>query len=100
MKLLIETTCRYCGAVDEGRFEWKAHNLKQTCMSCGRYLRHYKQEKFPSAKTIKLRIWEIANKDVDLIQHIKDEIEFEELDGINEQVMYWNLYLQIREVLA
>lgn len=99
MKLLIETTCRKCGAVDEGRFEWSAHNLKQICISCEAYQMHYPQAKFPSTKEIKNRIWEITS-DLELIQHIKDEIDFKELTGIHEQVMYWNLYLQLKEVLA
>lgn len=99
MKPLIETACRKCGAVDEGRFEWASHNLKQICIACEAYQMHYPQSKFPSTKVIKNRIWEITN-DLELIQHIKDEIGFEELTGIHEQVMYWNLYLQLKEVLA
>ena len=96
-KLLVPHECHHCGVVDEAKFVFSGPHIKQVCNGCSRYVKFFSKSKIPDVREIKLKIWSIT-KDIDYIKKCKEKSSFvENLSGIEQKIMYWRLYLQIRE---
>lgn len=74
-KPFLEHHCVKCGITDEAKFILGSVHLKQVCNHCGFYVKFFDKTKLPSTA----------------------ECEFIELKGLGKQLMYWRLYLKIRD---
>ncbi|MCX3266574.1 hypothetical protein [Pedobacter agri] len=93
-------TCGICGARDESKFVYSGPHIKQICNSCGKYVKFVGKSTIPDAGEVRLRIWSIT-QDVDYIDVAKGSSGFiEGLTGIDKNIVYWRLYLEIRKMEA
>lgn len=98
MKAFFEHGCHKCGVVDEARFVFAGPHIKQVCNNCGFYVKFFDKAMIPDIKQIRLKIWFISGQNVELINKCKQEVEFiENLTGLGGKMMYWQLYLKVRE---
>lgn len=101
MNLLKPTECLHCGEVDEAKFVFSGPHIKQVCNRCGSYVKFISKALIPDATETRLRIWAIADHDLDLINNAKIECYFiEELRGVERNMMYWRLYLTVRRMIG
>ena len=97
MKLLVPNECHICGLVDEAAFTFSGPHIKSICQGCKSYIKFVSKSSIPDKREIKMKIWYIT-EDVSIINKHKKEIGFvENLSGIDEKIMYWRLYLSIKE---
>jgi len=83
---------------DEAKFTYAGPHIKQACNKCNAYVKFVSKSILPDVKEIKLKIWALS-EDLDVIEIYKGKIGFvENLNGTDEKIMYWRLYLKIREV--
>lgn len=98
MELMVPHTCQHCGAVDEARFVFSGPHIKQLCNSCGKYIKFFHKGSIPDVREIRLRIW-LITQDVELINDAKKRSGFvENMVGVDAKMVYWRLYLKIREM--
>jgi hypothetical protein len=98
MKSFFEHKCTRCGVIDEARFLFAGPHIKQVCNSCGAYVKFFDKSLIPDVKEIKLKIWVISDQNLELIEKAKKEMEFAgACSGLWEKIMYWRLYLKVRE---
>lgn len=96
-KLLVAHECHICGLVDEAEFIFSGPHIKQICQGCKRYVKFFHKSAIPDVREIKLKIWSITQKTIVIDIH-KDLIGFvDNLSGIDNKIMYWRLYLSIKE---
>lgn len=97
MTCFFETTCHKCGFIDEAKFVYAGPHIKQVCNNCGFYVKFFNTALIPDVQEIKLKIWNITDQNLELINKAKSEVEFVAgLTGINAKMMYWRLYLRLR----
>jgi hypothetical protein len=97
MEPFFTHTCRKCGVTDEAKFYHAGPHLKQVCNFCGFYVKFFDKSKVPDVKEIKLKIFALADKNLEAIETGKKEIGFVSgLTGLNEKLQYLNLYLHFR----
>jgi len=97
MELLFPHECHNCGLVDEAKFIYAGPHIKQVCNGCDRYVKFVSQSIIPDVREIKLRIWAISTNVV-LIDVYKGMSGFvPDLTGLDGKIMYWRLYLKMRE---
>lgn len=95
-----DNVCHSCGAVDEPRFTYAGPHIKSICNHCQKYIKFINKQEIPDTQEIKLKIWALAEKNVNLINAAKKDIDFiDGLKGIDEKLQYWKLYLKVRLVL-
>ena len=100
MDLLVPHECQRCGVVDEAQFTFSGPHIKQICNACGCYVKFFDKSKIPDAGETKLRIWALTT-DLSVIGDCKNRIGFvDDLTGTNKKIMYWRLYLKVRETKA
>jgi|SRR5215211_7753524 len=98
--------CHRCSVTDEAKFVISGPHVKQVCNNCGFYVKFFSKDLIPSLKDIKLKIFNLCNGDLDIINKAKQEIGFPEeeknkglITGWNLIVLYWDLYLQTRKII-
>lgn len=97
MELLIPHECHSCGVVDEAKFIFSGPHIKQLCNGCDRYVKFFHKNRIPDVREIKLKIWAITT-DFKEISDAKIKSGFvDNLIGIEQRMVYWRLYLQIRK---
>lgn len=97
MELLFPHECHNCGLVDEARFTYAGPHIKQVCNGCACYVKFVSKGIIPDTKEIKLKVWAIST-DLEKIDLCKGLIGFvPNLVGVDEKLMYWRLYLKMRE---
>ena len=99
MKAFFEHSCHKCGLVDEAKFVHAGPHIKQVCNGCGFYVKFFDKAMIPDHIEIKQKIWYISKQNLLLINKAKEEVEFIECTGLSRKLMYWKLYLKIREYL-
>lgn len=100
MTTFFQNTCHKCGLVDEAKFVFAGPHLKQVCNGCGFYVKFFDKGMLPDVKDIKYKTWYISSQDIDMINRAKKEVEFMEVKGrIEQKMMYWKLYLKVREMI-
>jgi hypothetical protein len=99
MKSFFEHTCYKCGLIDEAKFVFAGPHVKQVCNGCGFYVKFFDKAMIPDVMEIKLKIWAITNQDLTLIEKAKREVEFTPCTGLTAKMMYWRVYLKVRELL-
>ena len=98
MDLLVPHECQRCGVVDEAQFTFSGPHIKQICNSCGCYVKFFDKAKIPDPSETKLKIWAIT-PDLSAIADAKSKMGFiENLTGLNNKIIYWRLYLKVREL--
>lgn len=89
--------CHKCGLCDEPRLGYAGPHIKATCNNCGAYIKFINTSLIPDTKEIKLRIFDIVDKNIEQINSAKKEICFiENLKGVDGKIQYWRLYLYLR----
>lgn len=87
-----------CGLADEARFLHAGPHIKQVCNGCGAYVKFFPEHLIPDVEYIKQKIWNIVDADQSRIDAMKKDVEFiEGLSGKYAKLMYWNLYLNLRQ---
>lgn len=100
-KPFFETGCHKCGCIDEAKFVFSSNMaVKQVCNGCGAYIKFFDKGLVPTHIAIKQKIWYIVEADVKIIDAAKKEVEFIELTGMQQRLMYWKLYLYIRSLCS
>jgi hypothetical protein len=100
MELLVPHECQSCGVVDEAKFIFKGPHVQQLCNGCDKYVKFFSKGHLPDVREIRLRIWSIT-QDVDKINLAKKQCKFvENMVGLDAKMVYWRLYLKIREMEA
>jgi hypothetical protein len=99
MTSFFEHTCHKCGLIDEARFVFAGPHVKQVCNGCGFYVKFFDKAKVPDVREIKLKIWAITRQDLELIEQAKKAVDFTPCKGLYEKMMYWRVYLKVRELL-
>jgi len=90
---LIESYCHKCGVIGESRLAWAGPHIKQSCDNCGAYIKFYDKAKLPDVREIKIKIFGLAERNLEKIQYWKNQIKFVEgLSGIDEKLEYYKLY--------
>lgn len=96
MELFIPHNCISCGNTEEAKFVFSGPHVKQLCSVCDSYVKFVSKSTVPDATEVKLRIWAITT-DLQEISQAKSRCGFVEgLDGLQNRMMYWRLYLAIR----
>lgn len=99
--MIFEHHCSTCNKTDEAKFVFVGSQVTQVCNACGAYARLFDRRQLPGLKRIKEACWITSNSDLLLIEDAKEEIKFlEHLKGTNEKMMYWKLYLKLRDYAA
>lgn len=99
MELMIPHDCHNCGLVDEAKFTYAGPHIKQVCNGCGRYVKFFNKSDIPDHRETRIRIWSIAKEDVTLIESAKFKCGFtSNVTGLDLKIMYWRLYLTVREL--
>ena len=94
----IETSCHKCGSCDEAKFVQSGPHLKQICIDCGAYIKFFDKSQIPGIEEIKLKIFYMVDKNLDVIRLGKNEIEFiDGLIGLAGKLQYWKLYIHLRK---
>jgi hypothetical protein len=100
MTTFFQHTCHKCGLIDEARFVFAGPHIKQVCNGCGFYVKFFDKGMIPDVKDIKYKTWYISNLNIDLINSAKKQVEFMDVKGsLNQKMMYWKLYLKVREMI-
>lgn len=100
MELLVPHVCSHCGVTDEAKFIFSGPHLKQVCNSCGRYVKFFSKSAVPDAREVKFKIWGIT-QDTSFIDAAKEKSGFVDgFNGLELRMMYWRLYLTVREMIA
>jgi len=100
MGLLLPHQCQICGLEDEAKLVYAGPHVKQVCNGCDNYVKFISKSFIPDIREIKLRIWSIT-QDLAYIEAAKEACLFvEELPGLDGKMMYWRLYLKLREMEA
>lgn len=94
---LIESQCHKCGVIGESILSWAGPHIKQSCASCGAYIKFYDKARIPDVREVKIQIWGLAASDIELIDKIKSNIRFvENLSGLDAKLEYYKLYKAIK----
>lgn len=97
MNNLIECKCHKCGIVGESRLSWAGPHIKQSCPECGAYQKFIDKSLIPDVKDIKVKIWGIAEAQLNIIEAFKKEISFVEgLNGLYAKLEYYRLFLALK----
>lgn len=101
-KPFFEHTCHKCGLIDEARFVFSSNMaVKQICNGCGFYVKFFDKALVPTVFDIKQKIWYIVEANLGIIKEAKREVEFiDNLTGMPQRLMYWKLYLNIRNLCS
>lgn len=100
MELLLPHQCHICGVEDEAKLVYAGPHVKQVCNGCNTYVKFISKSFIPDVREVKLRIWSIT-QDASFIDAAKESCAFvENLNGLDGKMMYWRLYLKIREMEA
>jgi hypothetical protein len=98
MELLIPYICHSCGKTDEAKFVYAGPHIKQVCNQCGRYVKFVSKGFIPDPRETKLKIWSITT-DIETINSAKKSCIFVEgLTGVDLKMVYWRLYLRLRDM--
>lgn len=99
-KPFFETSCHKCGFIDEAAFTFSTNGaVKQICNNCHAYVKFFDKSLVPTVYDIKVKIWYIVQKNMAIIEQAKKDVEFiSDLTKLSQQLMYWRLYLRIREI--
>jgi hypothetical protein len=99
MELLVPHVCSHCGATDEAKFIFSGPHLKQVCNSCNRYVKFFSKSAVPDITEVKLKIWSLT-QGTSFIDAAKEPCGFlEGATGLEGKVLYWRLYLKVREMV-
>lgn len=64
-------------------------------------MKFFNKALIPDVKEIKQKIWFMTDGVIEIINSAKTEVEFiDGLKGLDEKMMYWKLYLNIRKKVA
>lgn len=89
--------CHKCGLCDEPKLGYAGPHIKASCNNCGTYFKFINTTSMPDTREIKIRIFDIVDKDINKITDAKNEIGFVDgLKKIDEKIQYWKLYLYLR----
>ena len=100
MNLLKPYECHHCGVTDEAKFVFSGPHIKQMCNRCNAYVKFIPKASLPDATEVRLRIWSITEQSQEIIDQAKVDCNFVGgLRGTEHNVMYWRLYLAVRDVL-
>jgi hypothetical protein len=93
-QFFFPNTCHKCGAIGEAKFIIGSTHLKQVCVACGFYVKFFDKALVPNVLQIRQKIWFVSGQNKELIEQCKVQAEYTDgLSGLNEKIMWWNVYL-------
>lgn len=97
MKPFFEHACHKCGVMAELNFNFAGPHIKAVCSHCGFYVKFFNAALIPDVQTIKLRIYSIANEDLQAIELKKKELGlfYNGISGMQAKIAYWKLYIHL-----
>lgn len=95
----IECKCTKCGAIGESKLSISGKHVKQSCNSCGAYVKFYPQNDLPPLKDVRAWIWEYTGGDLAVIGVFKNATNFVNYeDYLGKFIQYWKIYLQCLKI--
>lgn len=93
--------CFICGRANQSIFTVAEIYLHYTAMNYSKTKSFITLEYLPSVKEIRNHIWNIADKNSDVIEHAKNRIQFKQhrTDGLLDRLEWFKVYREVKDLL-
>lgn len=100
METFFTHSCHKCGGTDEAKFVIAGPHVKQVCLHCGFYVKFASQDIIPDIKEIRLKIWQIAKGNTEIIEQAKTKTGYIAIDDkLLHKIQWWRVYLLVRALV-